>query len=97
VLRRITGQTIAVKAELVGGPPPTQQAKPADSQSSRPTDRRKQLMELPLFRKAGEVLGAQLWHLDEGFNPTVARPTTPAAAIAEDDETPPAEPDPDEG
>jgi hypothetical protein len=35
------------------------------------SDRKKQLMWLPLFRKAGEALGAQIWHVDEDFNPAV--------------------------
>jgi hypothetical protein len=33
------------------------------------SDRKKQLMGLPLFRKAGEALGAQIWHVDDDFNP----------------------------
>ena len=27
-------------------------------------------MELPLFQRAAAALGAQIWHLDESFDPT---------------------------
>ena len=30
-------------------------------------------MGLPLFRKAGEALGAQIWHVDDDFNPVARR------------------------
>ena len=34
-------------------------------------------MSLPLFRKAGEVLGAQIWHVDDGFDPVAPRGRRP--------------------
>jgi hypothetical protein len=43
-------------------------------------ERRKLLMTLPLFRKANEVLGAQIWHLDEEFNPAATPKTNNSAA-----------------
>lgn len=87
-LERECGQGIKVVCELVTGPA---SASPQDSngppQSAQTGDRKKQLMGLPLFRKAGEVLGAQIWHVDDDFNPIA--PARPAAA-------PDPETDPDE-
>jgi DNA polymerase-3 subunit gamma/tau len=94
-LRRITGQPITVRVDLVAGPDPVGQKPRADSRSGgQTTERRKQLMELPLFKRAAEALGAQLWHADEAFNPVSARPTA-AAPPAADEDTP--TPDPEEG
>ena len=46
------------------------------------------MMGLPLFKKAGESLGAQIWHVDDEFNPA-APPRKPGAASSD----PEAEPD----
>jgi hypothetical protein len=40
-------------------------------------DRKRALSALPLFRKASEALGAQIWHVDDEFNP--AAPPRPTA------------------
>ena len=34
-------------------------------------DRRSQLQSLPIFKRAAEALGAQIWHVDDEFNPYV--------------------------
>jgi hypothetical protein len=60
-------------------------AQPAKTVSVNPaTERRKHLMALPLFRKASEVLGAQIWLVDDEFNPD-AQPK-PASAANDDPE-----------
>lgn len=75
LLRRVTGQPIAVRVELdrTATAPATA---PARASAPAPaTDRKKALAALPLFKKAGEALGAQVWHVDEDFNPAaVPRP-----------------------
>ena len=48
----------------------------APPQPSAP-DRKKQLMGLPLFRRANETLGAQIWHVDDGFNPVPVQKPEP--------------------
>jgi hypothetical protein len=47
---------------------------------------------LPLFRKAADVLGAQLVRVDDGFDPRAEREPVWSA-----DDGPAAAPDPDEG
>jgi DNA polymerase-3 subunit gamma/tau len=74
-LRAVTGQTVAVKFETDAAPAPD-----AAQTNDRPpvvsvADRRKELMQLPLFKKAAESLGAQLVMDDPGFSPLAARPT----------------------
>ena len=54
------------------------------SPGSQPADLKKQLMNLPIFRKANEALGAQIWHVDDEFNP-VAPPRPTANPNPEDD------------
>ena len=55
------------------------------AQSSTPVvsvaDRRKELMQLPLFKKAAEALGAQLVMDDPGFNPLGASTTRHQAQL----------------
>src|SRR5262249_41326887 len=82
-LAKGTGQPATVRFELTTGPPPTPPAGPNGP------DRKKQLMNLPLFRKAGEALGAQIWHVDEEFNPDAApkQPGTVPTPDAEPDES----------
>ncbi len=83
-LKRITHKDWLVRVELangpVGSPPPG--AVPA-----RPEQRTKDLLQLPLFKKAADVLGAQLVRVDEGFDPQAVPDARPAADAA---------PDPDE-
>lgn len=79
-LRRVTGQTIAVRFELDSNTA----AKPAGASAAAtiatvaPTERKRSLTTLPLFKKAAEALGAQIWHVDDDFNP-VAPPPQPRA------------------
>ncbi len=98
-LRRIVGPGAMIKLERVAGPAPTQMTRTTETPArSQAAERRKQLMDLPLFKKASESLGAQIWHVDEAFNPNATRPALPASTDSDDDE---AEPnpvlDPDEG
>ena len=63
---------------------------------SAPTagDRKKSLLGLPLFKKASETLGAQIWHVDDDFNPIAPpRPVPTSLDEAEDSEP---QPDKDE-
>jgi DNA polymerase III subunit gamma/tau len=72
ILQRESGQPIKVACELVTAGPeprPTLTAAAGNPRPIQASDRKKQLMGLPLFRKAGEALGAQIWHVDEDFNP----------------------------
>jgi DNA polymerase-3 subunit gamma/tau len=83
------GKPITVACELVTErdptPVPNSEAPNGGPRAPQAGDRKKQLMGLPLFRKAGEALGAQIWHVDDDFNPVA--PTRPAND---------ADPDPDE-
>ncbi len=73
VLRAVTQKEWTVRVErlpaatnpsnLAATPPPRQ-------------ERTKDLLQLPLFKKAVEVLGAQLVRVDEGFNPAPPVPKT---------------------
>jgi hypothetical protein len=47
-------------------------------------------MGLPLFKKAADVLGAQIWHMDDDFNPA-APPSVPATETDSEPETDPEE------
>jgi DNA polymerase-3 subunit gamma/tau len=95
-LRKVTGQAVTVRVEAVGGPTPAA-ARAAAPPPPQPTDRRKQLMRLPLFQKAADALGAQIWHADDDFNPVAPPPTAkPAAAEPDEDAEPSPEADPDE-
>jgi DNA polymerase III subunit gamma/tau len=68
VLKRVTGKEWSVRVEQVAGlaassPPP------GAAQPPRPEQRAKDLLQLPLFRKAADKLGAQLVRVDDGFDP----------------------------
>jgi DNA polymerase-3 subunit gamma/tau len=77
-LQRITRQTVAVSIELATASSAETPAPPAVAATVNPaTERRKQLQMLPMIRKAGESLGAQIWHVDEEFDPTAAPKTKP--------------------
>jgi len=75
-LARETGQPIKVACELqtdwAAVPSPAPVAANGAPRSPQTGDRKKQLMGLPFFRKAGEALGAQIWHVDEDFNPVTS-------------------------
>lgn len=70
-LKKLTGQDWAVRVERV--------ADTVDTTTRNVADRKKGVLELPLFRKASDVLGAQLLRVDDGFDPT-SRPTATAVA-----------------
>jgi hypothetical protein len=87
-LGRLTGQPARVRFDLATGEAPTPEAPTGGLASA--ADRKKQLMGLPIFKKAGEALGAQIWHVDDEFNPAAA-PRKAEAGDAADTDT-----DPDE-
>jgi DNA polymerase-3 subunit gamma/tau len=85
-LKQVTGAPIKVYFELVSRSAPGIPATlPSAARMPQAADRKKQLMGLPLFRRAGEALGAQIWHVDEDFNP-IAPPRPAAEPEADPDE-----------
>jgi hypothetical protein len=64
--------------ESVGGPAPNPANATTVPIGPSGGDHKKSLQALPLFKKAAESLGAQIWHVDEGFNPMAAA-STPGA------------------
>ncbi|MFO0800856.1 MAG: DNA polymerase III subunit gamma/tau [Gemmataceae bacterium] len=82
-LRRATGKPVTVRfdAPPSGGPVDSTAKSPATSAA----ERKKTLMTLPLFQKAADSLGAQLWHVDEAFDPAAVAPQ-PAATTDDTDE-----------
>ena len=81
VLRKLTGADMQVRVELLPPDPRTTAAKAARGPSGA-VERAKDLMRLPLFAKASQVLGAQLLRVDEGFNPFQAAPLAEVAEPA---------------
>jgi DNA polymerase-3 subunit gamma/tau len=76
-LRRITGQACQLRIEAVSGGPTAENAGAADDSASLPSRYRRQRAEVqqePLLKRAIDVLGAQIVHVDDGFG------TAPAAA-----------------
>lgn len=86
-LRKVTGQVIALKFELDGNAAakPAARAVSALNTTLAPTERKRVLTSLPLFKKAAEALGAQVWHVDDDFNP--AAPPAQKAAQGSDADT----------
>ena len=85
-LKQVTGMPIKVYFELVTSSGPGFPAPPpVAARVPQAADRKKQLMRLPLFRRAGEALGAQIWHVDEDFHP-MAPPRPAAEPEADPDE-----------
>jgi DNA polymerase-3 subunit gamma/tau len=82
-LRLLTGQSVLVRFDRVAGSAPAV-ATPAAPPSA--SSRRKELMQLPLFKRATEVLGAQLIPTqdDAEFDPT-ARPAAAPTSRTEPD------------
>jgi DNA polymerase-3 subunit gamma/tau len=70
--KRVTGQTISVRIEKdASAKPPEQAANATPPAPMQASDRKKQLLTLPLFKKASQTLGAQIWHVDDDFNPVM--------------------------
>ena len=61
-----------------------QNGSPSAPPAPAPVDKKRSLAALPLFKKASEALGAQIWHVDDDFNPTAAPPPTSKAATDQD-------------
>jgi DNA polymerase-3 subunit gamma/tau len=86
-LQAVTGRSVTVKFEKDARLLTAEQ-----SSTERPTaaaDRRRELMQLPLLKKAADALGAQLVMDDPGFNPLAARTADrpePDADVAADPE-----------
>jgi DNA polymerase-3 subunit gamma/tau len=92
-LAHLTGRPVTVRFDLAAGPPTI----PRPVAPGQPADRKKQLGSLPLFKRAGEVLGAQIWHVDEEFNPAAApHRAEEGQANDEDDGEANPNPEPDE-
>jgi hypothetical protein len=86
-VRTACGRPVEIRVRLVDVPR-------SEKANSTPlvnpaADKKRALMELPLFRRAAESLGAQIWHLDDAFNPEAA-PVSEAAAV-EDSQVEPEE------
>jgi hypothetical protein len=91
-LRRVTGQVVQVRVEVDSrAKGPEQAAATPVATLSQAGDRKKHLQSLPLFKKASQALGAQIWHVDDDFNP-VAPPRGDRDDKDEDDR-----PEPEEG
>ncbi|MBA4188269.1 MAG: DNA polymerase III subunit gamma/tau [Planctomycetaceae bacterium] len=95
VLTSLTGTAAQVRVDRVVGAATQAQAGSGTPTSGSPADRKKELMTLPLFRKASEALGAQIWHVDDEFNPAAQprNPNTPQTTELDDAEN---SPNPDE-
>jgi hypothetical protein len=73
----MTGQSCQLRVEGVSGSPPGESPEAADDPANPPSRYRRQRAEAvqePLLKRAIDVLGAQIVHLDEGFG------TAPTAA-----------------
>jgi DNA polymerase-3 subunit gamma/tau len=82
-LQQLTGKPVSIRMEVASETTSGSPARTLRNTSVNPvTERRKLLMTLPLFRKASEALGAQIWHVDEEFNPDA--PPKPNASASED-------------
>src|SRR5205085_12280341 len=64
----VTGGEWGVRVEQVAWPANGSAASPAAPPA--PADRRKDLLQLPLFKKAVDTLGAQWVKVDDGFSPS---------------------------
>jgi DNA polymerase-3 subunit gamma/tau len=93
-VRRVTGQPTTVRFDPPpSGPTPTPRP---DAPASNTAGRKKALLARPFFKKAADVLGAQVSHVDDAFDPTATAPAARPPAADPDDDAPPPPPDPDE-
>jgi DNA polymerase-3 subunit gamma/tau len=90
-LKKVTGADWQVRVERSAAlPAPLADPPPA-------ANRNKDLMQYPLLKRIGDVLGGQLMRMEDGFYPAAAPAAAAPAAAPPDDETePPAPSDPDE-
>jgi DNA polymerase III subunit gamma/tau len=82
-LKRVTGQPVVVRFDAPPSGPATAEGTAAQKpQAASAAERKKSLMTLPMFQKAADALGAQLWHVDDAFDPAAVAPvaSTPAAS-----------------
>jgi hypothetical protein len=86
-LSLILGQPAGVRFECVSAAGTTTSPPGGGSAPVTPADHRRQLQNLPMFRRAWESLGAQISHVDDDFNPH---------ALPRKQTEPPPEADPDE-
>ena len=91
----MTGQTVTVRFDLDrSAVAPERNGSRSAPPPAAPTDKKRSLASLPLFKKASEALGAQIWHVDDDFSPiTAPRPAPRPARDPDSDE----EADTDEG
>ena len=85
LLRRLTGQSCQLRVEAVGGSPPGESPEAADDPVNSPSRYRRQRAEAaqePLLKRAIDVLGAQIVHVDDGFG---AAPTAAAGPAGDGD------------
>ena len=99
-LKHVTGREWSVRVELTPEPAAngvSHHPNPNVGPVPRPPANRSrnELLALPLFAAAGEVLGAQLMRIDDGFDPLAAG-ESPAAITDTPDADPVLPPDPDE-
>jgi DNA polymerase-3 subunit gamma/tau len=92
-LKAVCGQPVDVRLRLVNAP---RSAGAGAALVNRAADRRKTLMELPLFQRAAVALGAQIWHLDESFDPTAEPRQAETATEVEPEEEDDSQEVPDE-
>jgi hypothetical protein len=64
----LLGKPVVVRVDSVGGPNPEAPKAPPPKLVIPAGDRKRALAGLPFFQKAAESLGAQIWHVEEGFN-----------------------------
>ncbi len=65
VLKRLTGQDWAIRIELLVGLPSATR----DVPKATPSTRAKDIKDLPMFKAAFDVLGAQFVNIENGYNP----------------------------
>jgi hypothetical protein len=83
-LKRVTGQGVVVRFDAPpSGPVPADEPRAPAVSATSAAERKKSLLTLPLFKKAADALGAQVWHVDDAFDPAAA--ARPAAGTPTDD------------
>ena len=76
-LRKVSGTDWLIRVELrADAPAPMGEREPP---RPAPAERQRDLLQLPMFKRAVEVLGAQLVKVDDGFDPAPA--AIPAASV----------------